>query len=269
MQSENKMFDDLVKMVNGVAGTMAGVGREAESSMREKMREWVGGVDFVGRDEFEAVKAMAAAARDENEALKARIVALEAKAGGSGQTTRCQAETGGEALSEPEEQEERDERDDGAPIEVLEQYFDARGWACERSAEGEIVASATGSWAQYELRGVWRPEDQVLQFLAFPDIKVAVEKRAAIYEALGLINEQLWLGHFEMWSGSGLIVFRHATILDARESEGLSLEQAEAIAEAAMEECERFYPVFQFVLWGGKSPGEAIAAALIDTHGEA
>ena len=62
------------------------------------------------------------------------------------------------------------------------------------------MASATGSWAQYELRGVWRPEDQVLQFLAFPDIKVAVEKRQAIYEALGLINEQLWLGHFEMWS---------------------------------------------------------------------
>jgi BMFP domain-containing protein YqiC len=68
-------------MVNGVAGTFAGAGREAESAMREKMREWVGGADFVGRDEFEAVKAMAAAARDENEALKARIVALEAKAG--------------------------------------------------------------------------------------------------------------------------------------------------------------------------------------------
>jgi hypothetical protein len=116
---------------------------------------------------------------------------------------------------------------------------------------------------------VWRPEDQVLQFLAFPDIKVAVDKRGAIYEALGLINEQLWLGHFEIWSGSGLLVFRHSTILDAREDEGLTLEQAESIAEAAVEECERFYPVFQFVLWGGKSPGEAIAAALIDTHGEA
>jgi hypothetical protein len=63
-------------------------------------------------------------------------------------------------------------------------------------------------------------------------------------------------------------VFRHSTILDARRR-GLTLEQAEAIAEAAVEECERFYPVFQFVLWGGKSPGEAIAAALIDTHGEA
>ena len=131
------------------------------------------------------------------------------------------------------------------------------------------MAFASGSWAQYELRGVWRTEDQVLQFLAFPDIKVNVEKRQAIYEALGLINEQLWLGHFEMWSGSGILVFRHATILDTRDSDGLSLEQAEAIVEAAMEECERFYPVFQFVLWGGKSPGEAIAAALIDTHGEA
>src|SRR4029079_6840063 len=167
------------------------------------------------------------------------------------------------------EEESQDERDDGAPIEVLEAYFEARGWACERTAEGEIVASATGSWAQYELRGVWRPEDQGLQFLAFPDIKVAPEKRTAIFEALSLINEQLWLGHFEMWSGSGLVVFRHSTILDTREDEGLSLEQAEASAEAAVEECERFYPVFQFVLWGDKSAGEAIAAALIDTHGEA
>jgi BMFP domain-containing protein YqiC len=79
MQSENRMFDDLVKMVNGVAGTMAGVGREAENSMREKMREWVGGVDFVGRDEFEAVKAMAVAARDEADALRARLDALEGR----------------------------------------------------------------------------------------------------------------------------------------------------------------------------------------------
>ena len=82
MQSENRLFDDFVKMVNGMAGTMAGMGREAESSMREKMREWMAGADFVSRDEFEAVKAMAAAARDENEILKGRIAALEAKIAG-------------------------------------------------------------------------------------------------------------------------------------------------------------------------------------------
>src|SRR5215218_4138378 len=91
MQSENKLFDDFVKMVNGVAGTMAGVGREAEASMREKAREWMAGADFVSRDEFEAVKAMAAAARDENEILKSRIAALEAKVAGPAAGTKRQA----------------------------------------------------------------------------------------------------------------------------------------------------------------------------------
>ena len=98
MQSENKMFDDMVKMVNGLAGTFAGMGREAEASAREKMREWMAGSDFVGRDEFEAVKAMAAAARDENEALKARIVALEAKAGAVATTT---GKRGGKPKAKP------------------------------------------------------------------------------------------------------------------------------------------------------------------------
>lgn len=78
MQSQNRIFDDLVKMVNGAAGTIAGMGREAEASTREKAKEWIGGLDFVARDEFEAVKAMAAAARDEADALRARLDALEA-----------------------------------------------------------------------------------------------------------------------------------------------------------------------------------------------
>lgn len=77
MQSENRFFDDLGKFMNGLAGTMAGMGREAEAATREKAREWIGGLDFVSRDEFEAVKAMAAAARDEAEALKARLDAIE------------------------------------------------------------------------------------------------------------------------------------------------------------------------------------------------
>ncbi len=78
MQSQNRMFDDLVKMMNGAAGTIAGMGREAEDGFRDKMREWVGGLDMVSREEFDAVKAMAAAARDQNDALEARIAALEA-----------------------------------------------------------------------------------------------------------------------------------------------------------------------------------------------
>lgn len=77
MQSENRIFDDVVKFLNGVAGTAAGMGREAEASARARAKDWIGGLDFVRREEFDAVKAMAAAARDENEVLKARLDALE------------------------------------------------------------------------------------------------------------------------------------------------------------------------------------------------
>jgi BMFP domain-containing protein YqiC len=80
MQSQNRMFDDFVKMMNGAAGTFAGMTREAEAGLRERMREWIGGLDMVGREEFDAAKAIAVAAREESQALKARVEALEAAA---------------------------------------------------------------------------------------------------------------------------------------------------------------------------------------------
>ncbi|CAN5256279.1 accessory factor UbiK family protein [soil metagenome] len=79
MQADNKLFDDFVKLMNSAAGTIAGVGREAEASAKARAKDWIGGLDFVSRDEFEAVKAMAAAARDDADALRTRIAALEAK----------------------------------------------------------------------------------------------------------------------------------------------------------------------------------------------
>jgi len=157
----------------------------------------------------------------------------------------------------------------GAPIDTLEQYCEAHGWPSERLSDDEIVATIQGSWAKYELRGVWRDDDRVLQVLALPDIRVAADKRPALYETIGLVNEQLWIGHFELWSTSGILLFRHAALLDTANETALSLDQAETLIEAAVDGCERFYPVFQFVLWGGKSPAEAMAAALIETHGEA
>jgi BMFP domain-containing protein YqiC len=80
MQSENRLFDDFVKVMNGAAGTIAGMGREAENAFRDRMRDWVGGLDMVSREEFEAMKAIAIAAREESAALKRRVEALEAAA---------------------------------------------------------------------------------------------------------------------------------------------------------------------------------------------
>ncbi len=102
--------------------------------------------------------------------------------------------------------------------------------------------------------------------MLFHEIRVVDDRLTAAHEALSLINEQLWMGHFELWSSSGMILYRHGALVPA---DGLSHDAADALIQTAIDECERFYPVFQFVLWGGKSPKDAIAAALIETRGEA
>ena len=157
-----------------------------------------------------------------------------------------------------------------APIDMLEHVFDANGWAFERQGNEEITTSIKAGWATYELRALWRDEERVLQIIARADLSAADGQRAAIYETLGLINEQLWLGHFELWSADGSILFRHATPLSGDDEEAdLSIDQAEMLVDAAVDEFERYYPVFQLVLFADRSPAEAMAAALLETVGEA
>ena len=157
--------------------------------------------------------------------------------------------------------------EDAAPVDMLAALFDARGWPCEFVSDDEISGEIQGSWANYQLRGIWRMEDHVLQLLCLPDIRVADNKRLAMFELLAMVNEQLWLGHFDIWSNGGVLLYRHGLMLG---DDGLlSLSQAQTAVEAAIEECDRFYPAFQFVLWGDKNPADALASALVDAAGEA
>ena len=79
MQSQNPMIADFVKLANSAAGTLAGMTREARETARERAKEAFGGMGFVTREEFDAVKTMAAKAREQAEDLAARVAALEAK----------------------------------------------------------------------------------------------------------------------------------------------------------------------------------------------
>ncbi|MFZ1741657.1 MAG: YbjN domain-containing protein [Pontixanthobacter sp.] len=157
--------------------------------------------------------------------------------------------------------------DDAAPVDMLAALFEARGWPFEAQSHEEISVEIQGSWAKYQLRAIWRSDDNVLQLLCLPDVRVSKEKSAPAYELLAKVNEQLWLGHFDIWSKGGVLVYRNAALLG---DEGLlSLDRAQAIVETAVEECDRFYPAFQFLLWGDKSPGDALDSALVDALGEA
>lgn len=159
------------------------------------------------------------------------------------------------------------ESDDAAPLDMLAALFEARGWPVESLNDEELSGEIQGSWAKYQLRGIWRAVDNVLQLICLPDIRVARDKRAAAFELLALVNEQMWLGHFDLWSNGNVIVYRHAALLG--DDGTLSLNQAQALVESAVEDCDRFYPAFQFVLWGDKSPADALDAAMVDAAGEA
>lgn len=157
--------------------------------------------------------------------------------------------------------------DDAAPIEMLAALFEARGWQSEVVSDDELVGEVQGSWTKYQLRAIWRAADNVLQFLCLPDIRVTAERKPSAYELLSLVNEQVWLGHFDIWSQGDVLIYRHGALLG---DEGmLSIQQAQALVENAIDECDRFYPAFQFVLWGDKPPRAALDAAMVDAAGEA
>ncbi|MEH6790091.1 YbjN domain-containing protein [Parasphingorhabdus sp.] len=159
------------------------------------------------------------------------------------------------------------EQEEAPPVDMLAAFFEARGWSVDHVGDDELSVEIKGNWTSYQMRAIWRDEDHVLQILLLPELRVPDDKTAVIYETLGLINEQLWLGHFDLWSNSNVLLFRHATLLGG--SGMLGLDQAQTIVDLAIEEWERFYPVFQFVLWSDKSPRDAIEHAMVDTAGEA
>ena len=77
MQSQNRFFDDLARVAAGAMGTLSGVRSEVETRIREQLERVLAGMDLVSRDEFEAVKAMAAKARSEQEDLQTQLARLE------------------------------------------------------------------------------------------------------------------------------------------------------------------------------------------------
>jgi len=160
------------------------------------------------------------------------------------------------------------ERDRAAnPLDVVEQIVAANEWAFDRRSDGEIQAEAPGKWCDYGLHFAWSHEISAMHFTCAFDMKVPAPSRARLHELLALANEKLWIGSFGIEGEDGVPVFRHAMLL--RGARSVSVESLEDMVDIAITECERFFPAFQYVLWGGKPPAEALAAAMLDPVGEA
>lgn len=153
------------------------------------------------------------------------------------------------------------------PLDILEEIVTANEWLFDRTGDDELIVELAGRWCHYRMFFVWQREIGALQFTCQFDMKVPDAKRGDVNDLLALLNNRMWLGHFDLELQQNTPLFRYTVL--ARGGRMPGVEMLEDLVEIALTECERFYPAFQFVIWGGKRAGEAMAASMIEVAGQA
>ena len=152
------------------------------------------------------------------------------------------------------------------PIDLLEEIATRNDWATERTSADELTMTVSGQWTDYHVSLNWREDLEALHVACAFDFRVPDNRLTEMYRLIAQINEQLWLGHFDLWTQEGLVMFRHALLLNASVA---TPRQCEAMLKAALEACERYYQAFQFVVWAGKESREALVSTMFETEGQA
>ena len=159
-------------------------------------------------------------------------------------------------------------RDDTAnPLEHVEMLAASNDWPLARTGEDEAQLAVSAGDTGLQLTVNWREDTESLYVASMFDLKIPAARAAETARLVQQINERLLLGHFDFWRADGLVLYRNGLLLTggARATEA----QCESLITLALQACQRYYPAFQFVIWAGKTAGEAIAACLFETAGEA
>jgi hypothetical protein len=152
------------------------------------------------------------------------------------------------------------------PVDLVEDIAGRNDWACERNGVDELTLTVGGQWCDYHISLNWREDLETLHIACAFDAKVPDNRLPEVYRLVAQINEQLWLGHFDVWVHEGLIMFRQGLMLNGALA---TTHQCDALLKAALEACERYYQAFQFVVWAGKASREALASTMFETEGRA
>ena len=152
------------------------------------------------------------------------------------------------------------------PVDLIEQVSSEHDWTFERSSDDELTMNIAGSYADYHMSLNWREDIEALHMACAFDLKVPDARLPEVYKLIAQINEQLWMGHFDLWTQDGILMFRHALMLNGSVA---TTGQCEALLGAALEACERYYQAFQYVVWAGKNSREALNGAMFETQGQA
>ena len=123
------------------------------------------------------------------------------------------------------------------PLDVVERVATGNDWSFERAGEDEITILVSGRWTDYQLSYTWMDQIEALHLACAFDLKVPERRRNEVQTLISLINEQLWVGHFDLWPSDGIVMFRHALVLTGGvEASG---RQCEALMSTALDSCER------------------------------
>ena len=153
------------------------------------------------------------------------------------------------------------------PLAAVERMAARNNWPFERPVEDEIALTVTGVWTTYQVSFTWMSDIKVLHLACAFEMKVPQPRLSEVQQLAAQINEQLWIGHFDVWDQSSVVMFRHAMlVVDDNYASG---RHCAAVLGSALDACERYYPAFQFVVWAGKSSREAMEAVMFETAGEA
>jgi hypothetical protein len=153
------------------------------------------------------------------------------------------------------------------PLDVVERMAAGNNWPFERAGEDEIALVVTGRWTNYQVSFTWMADIEALHLACAFDMRVPEPRLSEVQQLIAVINEQMWIGHFDVWIQNGMVMFRHALVLAG--GVAASGRQCEAVLGTALDACERYFPAFQFVVWAGKSAREAMDSAMFETSGEA
>ncbi len=154
------------------------------------------------------------------------------------------------------------------PIDTIEELFNVQEWPTQRPSDSEVIADVVGKWGVYSVHFLWDTNAGILQFvITSEELTVSRELLTNAYELCGRVSEQILVGHFEVISEANTIGFRHGLILPGTRT--ISEFLLEELINTGIDMCEKYYPAFQFVLFGSRSPSEAASMAMINTVGEA
>ena len=157
--------------------------------------------------------------------------------------------------------------DDLHPINIVETLAEHHAWEFDRVTEDQIAMAVEGQWRTYSLTLAWSPQDETLRLICTFEMEPPEGRLGALYDVLNRCNDMVWTGAFTYWAEQKLMVWRYGLLLSGGQT--ASAEQIDDLISAAVLACERFYPAFQLVGWGDRSPAEAMKVAIAEAYGRA